>query len=365
MKHVLWGALLCVLCLGCAQRENTYLIEGDWKDGEGQVVYLKSSMDKDAEILDSAVVQGGVFKMQQPLAYVHPRALSVNGSSHFIILDSLPIHVKCEQVKAQVKGKEIERLQVKIEGSVEQDIFKAMLQAQQAEMFLMLGLAYAKEDPTIQDTLAQVYIRAKEQTAKTIDSLVTNYPNSYAAALILRDFVAKHRELPEVEEMYGQLTPWIRQSYLGREVKAIIDARKTVAVGSVAPDFALQTLDGKTISLKDLRGKFVLVDFWASWCGPCMAEVPNVKKVYEKFHVKGFEVVGVSLDEKKEAWTNAIAKHGLSWLHVSSLKGWKCPVAAQYSVTGIPATFLLDPEGKIIARNLRGEELMEAVAKVL
>lgn len=165
--------------------------------------------------------------------------------------------------------------------------------------------------------------------------------------------------------MYGQLTPWIRQSYLGREVKAIIDARKTVAVGSVAPDFALQTLDGKTISLKDLRGKFVLVDFWASWCGPCMAEVPNVKKVYEKFHVKGFEVVGVSLDEKKEAWTNAIAKHGLSWLHVSSLKGWKCPVAAQYSVTGIPATFLLDPEGKIIARNLRGEELMEAVAKVL
>ena len=134
--------------------------------------------------------------------------------------------MKCEQVKAQVKGKEIERLQVKIEGSVEQDIFKAMLQAQQAEMFLMLGLAYAKEDPAMQDTLAQVYIRTKEQTAKTIDSLVTNYPNNYAAALILRDFVAKHRELPEVEEMYAQLTPWIRQSYLGREVKAIIDARK-------------------------------------------------------------------------------------------------------------------------------------------
>lgn len=144
-------------------------------------------------------------------------------------------------------------------------------------------------------------------------------------------------------------------------------AKEATGEGQMFQDMPCITTDGKKVRLSDYvgKGKFVLLDFWASWCGPCMAEVPNVKKVYEKFHAKGFEVIGISLDEKKEAWTNAIAKHDLNWLHVSSLKGWKCPVAALYSVTGIPATFLLDPEGKIIARNLRGEELMKEVAKVL
>lgn len=365
MKRVLWGLVMGACCCACAPKGTTYLIDGTWKGGDGNVVYLKEGMEKESAILDSAVVVDGKFRMQQPLQDVFSRVLEINKGKHNIVLDSEPIIVDCQNVKGELRGKEINRVEVKIKGSIEQELFKTMLDAHQMELFVMLGMATSKKQLAVEDTLFQLYLKAKENTTRTIDSLVSHYPDNYTSALIMRDFVVKQRDLPEVEQMYAGLTPKVQQSAMGRQVKEVIDARKTVAVGSTAPNFSLQTPEGKTIALKDLRGKYVLVDFWASWCGPCMAEVPNVKKVYEKFHAKGFEVIGISLDEKKEAWTNAIAKHSLNWLHVSSLKGWKCPVAALYSVTGIPATFLLDPDGKIIARNLRGEELMEEVAKVL
>lgn len=364
MKKIVNGLLMGILCVACAKQETTYTIQGKWKNGDGNIVYLKENSENGSATLDSAVVVDGRFRMQQPLRDVFSRVLEINRGKHFIILDSVPILVDCQTVKSELKGKEITRVQVKITGSIEQDIYKTMLEAHQMELFVMLGMATSGKKLEVQDTLFQVYLKAKENTARTIDSLVGHYPDNHASALILKEFVAKQEELPKVEKMFAGLTPRIQHSAMGRQVKEIIDARKSVNVGSLAPDFSLQTPEGKTIALKDLRGKYVLVDFWASWCGPCMAEVPNVKKVYDRFHQKGFEVIGISLDEKKEAWTNAIDKHGLGWLHVSSLKGWKCPVAALYSVTGIPATFLLDPDGKIIARNLRGEELMEEIAKV-
>lgn len=365
MKRILWGVIIGACCYACAPEGNTYLIEGSWKEGDGKVVYLRASSDKDSEVLDSAVVKDGKFKMQQPLQDVFSRVLEIDGSKHAIILDADPITVDCKVVNR--KG--VDRVSAEIKGSIEQDIFNTMLQCQQRELFLMLGFAMGQEEmkknPGLQDSLGQMFINAKQETARTIDSLVSHYPDNYASALIMRDFVAKDRDLPEVERMFSGLTPRIQSSALGKMVREIIDSRKMVAIGSMAPDFMLQTPEGKTIRLSDLRGKYVLVDFWASWCGPCMAEVPNVKKVYEKYHAKGFEILGVSLDNKKELWTGAIAKHGLDWLHVSSLEGWKCPVAALYSVTGIPATFLVGPDGKIVAKNLRGEELMKEVAKVL
>ena len=105
-----------------------------------------------------------------------------------------------------------------------------------------------------------------------------------------------------------------------------------------------------------------MLDFWASWCGPCLREVPNVKAIYEKYHDKGFEIFGVSLDETAGPWKAAIKKNDMNWHHVSSLKGWECPVAKQYNVTGIPRMYIIDPEGKIIAQDLRGEELANFVA---
>lgn len=147
------------------------------------------------------------------------------------------------------------------------------------------------------------------------------------------------------------------------EQQAMLD--NLIPVGSVAPDFSQATPDGQQLSLSSLRGKVVLIDFWASWCRPCRMENPNVVRVYNRYKDKGFEILGVSLDKTKDAWTGAIQQDGLAWKHVSDLAFWNNAVAQQYGVSSIPYTVLLDREGKVLAKNLRGPALEAKLAEVL
>jgi len=149
------------------------------------------------------------------------------------------------------------------------------------------------------------------------------------------------------------------------QVKVQMKQAQSLIVGAEAPDFKQLTPEGKEMSLKDLRGKVVLLDFWASWCGPCRKENPNVVKMYKKYQEKGFDILGVSLDKTKDRWLKAIKQDGLTWHHVSDLRGWSNSAARIYNVTSIPQTILLDKDGKIIARNLRGASLERKLEELL
>ena len=154
------------------------------------------------------------------------------------------------------------------------------------------------------------------------------------------------------------------QSNYYKDLKEIYDNNKLLEVGEMAPDFELPQPDGSMLKLSDLRGKVVLIDFWASWCGPCRAEFPNVKALYAQYKSKGFEILGVSLDRDKPSWVGSINSLGLTWRHVSDLKYWSCAPAKLYKVTGIPFTVLVDKDGKILAKGLRGEDLDKHLEKL-
>lgn len=169
----------------------------------------------------------------------------------------------------------------------------------------------------------------------------------------------------EIDTLVAFFDPEIHSSLYVNELKKLADKQRSTGIGSVAPDFTQNDPEGNPITLSSLRGKILLVDFWASWCQPCRSENPNVVKLYNHYKDKGFDILGVSLDRDKAAWLKAIEDDKLTWHHVSDLNYWKNDVAQQYNVTSIPHTILLDKEGKIIAVNLRGEALAAKLAELL
>jgi peroxiredoxin len=168
-----------------------------------------------------------------------------------------------------------------------------------------------------------------------------------------------------MEQHYNSLAENVRTSNIGKSLAEQIAQSKIGAIGTEAMDFTQNDPEGKPISLSSFRGKYVLIDFWASWCKPCRVENPNVVKAYNKFSSKNFTVFGVSLDREKEPWIKAIEKDGLVWPQVSDLQFWQNSAAVLYRVQGIPQNFLIDPNGKIVAKNLRGEELEAKLCELL
>jgi peroxiredoxin len=194
---------------------------------------------------------------------------------------------------------------------------------------------------------------------------VQEHPKSIASIWLMLNELRNRLQPNEFRDMFAGLDKSVQSSRYGEMAAGFLKSAYRNALGVEAEDFAQEDVKGQLVRLSSFKGKYVLVDFWASWCGPCRQENPNVVKAYNKYKDKNFTVLGVSLDENRERWLGAIAQDGLSWTQVSDLKGWGNDVAVQYGVQAIPTNFLVDPSGKIIARNLRGEALEAKLAELL
>ena len=203
------------------------------------------------------------------------------------------------------------------------------------------------------------------EVLKITSDFATQHSGSFISPLSVFRFNQLADDISKTEALFNQLTPEVQVSPMGNAVAQIIAEAKNNGIGAVMADFTQPDTAGVAVSLSSLRGKYVLVDFWASWCGPCRRENPNVVEAFNKYKDKNFTVLGVSLDRGKPEWLEAIKADGLTWTHVSDLKFWSNAVAKQFNIESIPQIFLIDPQGKIVGKNLRGSALEMKLAKLL
>lgn len=225
---------------------------------------------------------------------------------------------------------------------------------------LVLNTAISQEERDKQTkALVEQMNPLEEQMNKLIRQIISeNKDNLIPAAYITN--IVYDCETAELKALLAPSRPYASHPVLAYARKVLADVERAEAViGKQFTDLELADTEGKAHKLSEWcgKGQYVLIDFWASWCGPCRAEMPNVKASYEKYHAKGFEIVGLSLDNRSDAWKKAIGDMELNWVHLSDLKGWQSVAAKTYSIQGIPASLLVDPNGKIVARDLRGDKL--------
>lgn len=345
-------------------------------DGNKIIIYNRA-----VGVHDSATIKDGKFTFLLPfkeptryMFYSDFEKTSKGGYGPWGILVTEPGTIKIEgDIESFSKSK--------VSGAKENALYNeyaAKSGQAQKEIIDQLTIKYGKElinnrKPDTADSrykqLMKEYNELSEANQKLeserLKKFVKENPASYSAIYLL-DGHGSRMELAEVEAMYASLSPKFKDSRSGKSIVNSLQARKITAIGKTAPDFSQPDTLGKLVKLSDLRGKYVFVDFWASWCGPCRAENPNLVKSFNRYKEKGFTVLGVSLDQpgKKDAWLGAIHKDNLTWTQVSDLKFWDNEAAVLYGIKGIPASLLLDPEGKIIAKDLRGAELDKKLSEV-
>ena len=304
--------------------------------------------------LVSAKSVAGSFSLQTKLEYPSLLILSIDG-----ITQKIPVFVGNENVS--IEGDVQNPASLNITGSASHDVYNVYMNSLNPKMMpyvLNMQAAAQETNKAKKDSLNSAAATQSKDVIATFNTLYKANAASPVTTLMLLQF---SNIFPEVKDnlasIYGELAPSAKKGPFAEFIDKTIASSAFGQIGTMLPDFTQNDVNGKPFTLSSLKGKYVLVDFWASWCGPCRAENPNVVKAFNKYKSKNFTVLGVSLDQDKAKWLEAIKKDGLAWNHVSDLKYWNNAVAVQFGIQSIPASFLIDQTGKIVARDLRGADL--------
>jgi len=357
MKKLFTLLFIVVALFACKKDQKTdgYVLNGNVSGFSETKVLLQQRVEGEFVTVDSAVVTNGAFTLKGKVDAPEMFYIKFAEKKYF------PLFV--ENTTIELKGNMDSLDNLKVTGSPLNEI-NDKYNAELAAAYAKYDILTAKEQEAAQKK-DDAALEAIKNEYKAIDDEVRaikmkyfneNVKNVFSAYLLLRD-LGYEIELKEMQDLVAKFDTTIAKHKYTTKIVERIDVLKKVDIGQIAPDFSQNDPSGKPIALSSFKGKYVLIDFWASWCRPCRAENPNNVAMYKKYNKKGFEIFGVSLDNNKENWEKAIKDDGLTWAHVSDVQGWKNAVAKIYGVNSIPHTVLLDKEGKIIAKNLRGDDL--------
>ena len=372
MKRIASILLVLLTIISCQTEPKGYQISAKI-DGvpTGKKVSLKAIKNNQPVLLDTTIIKDGTFTFEGLIVEPDIHIMTIQG-----VQGSLPFILENKNLDILLYKDSLALS--KIEGSKENDVAQSYMLAvskfRKKNDALMIQFNEAKK---ANDTQFLQSFRNKRQELKIENDkfnleFVEENSNSLFALLMLENLSKlKAIDVKELDKFYNSFPSDLQESSVGLRIKEKIESSLATEVGSVAPDFTAPNPDGKEITLSKIKGKVTIIDFWAAWCGPCRKENPNLVKVYDKYHEKGLEIIGVSLDgnsrqkEPRSAWLNAIEKDGLTWHQVSNLNYFNDPVAKKYNIQSIPATFILDSEGKIIYKNLRGPALEKTISELL
>ena len=371
MKKITLLALLTLSIISCNNlKDNEFLISGTANGIEnGKKVFVEIQDENGVIAKDTGVIENGKFELKGSTDNIDLGFIRIENEKI-----NLPIILEEGKIKINIVKDSLQKST--IEGTFNNDKFQkfnnesvAILEKVkkfEKENNPKMQKALAAKDTVTVNKIKKEYQNFQNDMNDYSKAFIKNNPDAFISVLLLENFLMReYIPATEIKSFYDKLDKKLVNTKSAQNIKKTLDLMLAVVVGKPAPKFSAKSPEGKLISLDESLGKVTIVDFWASWCAPCRKENPNVVALYNEYHSKGLNIIGVSLDQDAKKWKDAIAKDNLSWIHVSNLKYWDEPIGKQYGISSIPATFILDAKGNIVAKDLRGDALRAKVKELL